>query len=649
MRRSAGLSAVFDAPLGPQVDATLSVRWTYDVFADLSGTAFGQDTTVEHVRLLLRDGGFATAAGRLTVALPPGVAADATLAAHAATGLPAMHAFSRALAGAQARRKHLCIVLGGLLPANETVAALADALQADPLFGSAQPRFAESATDRIWPLPARAEGGFDEPQTSRAALPFLPGLLVTAELLAGCLLVRREVISAMQPPEGFASVAGALAFSLCQARRRGFRNVVVNRAVVVSRLGADAAYPSPLPAEAARLLDAYPDSARAVAENERKPQRRLEALLSAARPAAAAPRPLLVECRGLVPMHNGTSQCVLGLLDGIAALAPPWRIDVLSSSESGTFHELARRYPTFRHTHDQVSGRYAAALMLNQPWSVDTVAELHRHALVVVFNILDTIGWDIIYAVDERVDAAWRFAARHADGLTYISRFSQERFRRRFPLSPGVGERVAHLSFAMDEQTLPGYRGLPPGEHVLLFGNAYDHKGLEPALQLVVEAFPFQRFVVLGSEHFSSPRVRTVPSGQASGDEVHRLIATARAIVYPSFYEGFGLPVVEGLAYGRPVLVRRSPLWAEIAACSRLPGQLVEFEDDLSLVEGLGRVLAGLPVPGLPSGGALGHGEAAAGWRDCAGRMLDLVEERTAGIDAQRWLDREEALRAARL
>lgn len=42
--------------------------------------------------------------------------------------------------------------------------------------------------------------------------------------------------------------------------------------------------------------------------------------------------------------------------------------------------------------------------------------------------------------------------------------------------------------------------------------------------------------------------------GSASGSELHRLYATARLFVYPSFYEGFGLPVVEARLSGCPVI-----------------------------------------------------------------------------------------------
>ena len=617
-----------------------------NVFVDLSETALDAEATARHLRLLEIQCGFAQSDGCLIALLPHGVPAHGALARHAGDAPGAV--WSRAVAHATIHRRHLVVILGQALPGNEVVRPLLDTLGLDPLFGSAQPRFADAATDGVWPLPT-AEPATSGDLTSRAALARLPPSLITAELLAAVTLIRREVVSAMIPALDFTSLRGVVAHSLCQARRRGFRNVVVNRVVVASDLARSDLYPA-LPADdAARLLAHYPDASRATAENERLSQRRLEPLLSAAYPKAGARRRLLLNCRGLTMLHNGTSKCVLGMLDGFAALDAPWQVDVVASAAAMEFHGMPSRYPQFDQLTDEVPGRYAAALMLNQPWAVETVAEMHRYAFLVGFNILDTIGWDILYPAPERLEWAWRFVARHSDILTYISAFSQDRFRRRFPVAPGVAERVVHLTFLTSEHTLRRFQALPAGEHVLLFGNDYDHKGIAPAIRLLCEAFPLQEFAVVGGRGPAVPGVQLIPSGETSEDEVHRLVATARAVVYPSFYEGFGLPVVESLAYGRPVLVRSCPLWTEIAAHSRLPGRLIEFDDPASLVEALGQVLSGSPPPGVPFGAALSEAQAPTGWRDAAAAVLQCIEHRLAHASVEHWQGRDEALRTANL
>ncbi len=214
--------------------------------------------------------------------------------------------------------------------------------------------------------------------------------------------------------------------------------------------------------------------------------------------------------------------------------------------------------------------------------------------------MLDTIAWDVLHPNAAGVEAVWRFVARHADVLIFTSRFTRGRFKTRFPMHERVTELVARHSLRVEEYVDPAANAETISERIVVFGNEYDHKDLRPTVQLLVDAFPFSEIVAFGTDRPMGHNVQTIPSGQLEALAVHRLIAGSRVIVHSSFYEGFGLPVVEGLAYGRPVVVRRSPLWTEIANCSHMPGDLIEFDDDPSLVEAVGRVLAEMPTRAMP-------------------------------------------------
>jgi hypothetical protein len=372
-------------------------------------------------------------------------------------------------------------------------------------------------------------------------------------------------------------------------------------------------------------------------------QRRAEALLDASCPDADGRLRLLLDCRGMPALHNGTAACVLGFLDGFARLDAGWSIHVLATASAADFHDLALRYPRFRHLTDVPNGIYAAAVMLSQPWEIGRVAELHRHALMIAFLMLDAIAWDI-YSGRPGLEATWRFIACHADGLCYISHFTRERFNKRFPVAPDVAEAVTHLSLAQDDHMDSSTAVASISNQILIFGNGFDHKHVRPTAQLLADAFPFHRIAAMGIK--DPPRnVTALAVGQLPRSTLLGLIDGAGVIVFPSFYEGFGLPVVEGLARGRTVLVRRSALWAEIAAYSRLPGKLCEFDDPASLVDGVGRALAALPMAQLPSGIALAAGAAPAGWQDCAQRITDLLTRRLASTSMDHWWAREHALR----
>jgi glycosyltransferase involved in cell wall biosynthesis len=78
------------------------------------------------------------------------------------------------------------------------------------------------------------------------------------------------------------------------------------------------------------------------------------------------------------------------------------------------------------------------------------------------------------------------------------------------------------------------------------------------------------------------PHVRFL--GLVPVDDLVALYNQAQALAFPSLYEGFGLPVVEAMACGVPVLTSRCGSLAEVA------GDAAQFVDPLdvqSIAEGL--------------------------------------------------------------
>jgi glycosyltransferase involved in cell wall biosynthesis len=71
-------------------------------------------------------------------------------------------------------------------------------------------------------------------------------------------------------------------------------------------------------------------------------------------------------------------------------------------------------------------------------------------------------------------------------------------------------------------------------------------------------------------------------------DQLPALYASAICLVFPSCYEGFGLPIVEAFAAGCPVVLAEMECSVEVGASA---AQFFRADDDETLAEIIGRMV----------------------------------------------------------
>jgi glycosyltransferase involved in cell wall biosynthesis len=139
--------------------------------------------------------------------------------------------------------------------------------------------------------------------------------------------------------------------------------------------------------------------------------------------------------------------------------------------------------------------------------------------------------------------------------------------------------------------------------YVLYIGNAYPHKNLEVMIDVLKQykaqykKMPWQ-LVFVGKEDYFYARLKqhawsknvddhTVFTGFVADSELPHLYQQAMAYVFPSLYEGFGLPPLEAMTYGTPVIAANASCLPEIL------GDAAEYFDpaDVSaIIEAIHRV-----------------------------------------------------------
>ncbi len=178
--------------------------------------------------------------------------------------------------------------------------------------------------------------------------------------------------------------------------------------------------------------------------------------------------------------------------------------------------------------------------------SAATAADLERHLGVPAERI--TVTWN-------GVDDAFR---RRLDGAEL------ERELAELGLTPGyflfLGNPKPHKNL---ERTLRAFARLPRDGRRLVVAGAPE--GGEPADRIAAWA----RELALGD--------RLAVLGRVAPDRLPALVQGAVALVFPSLYEGFGLPLAEAMAAGTPAIASTTPALVEVA------GGAAELVDPLDI------------------------------------------------------------------
>jgi glycosyltransferase involved in cell wall biosynthesis len=172
---------------------------------------------------------------------------------------------------------------------------------------------------------------------------------------------------------------------------------------------------------------------------------------------------------------------------------------------------------------------------------------------------------------------AYRFilaqALKNARTIITVSDFTKQDIEKNYPKVTGkvvVTKEAAEQFCYVDVE---GGSRVILRPYMLYVGNAYPHKNLE-IFFAAAERFPCYDFVLVGKEDFFYKRLKQLVfdkgiqnirfTGYVSDQELGELYRQALAYVFPSLYEGFGLPPLEAMQYGTPVVASHQGSLPEI-------------------------------------------------------------------------------------
>lgn len=202
-----------------------------------------------------------------------------------------------------------------------------------------------------------------------------------------------------------------------------------------------------------------------------------------------------------------------------------------------------------------------------------------------------------------------RATAKRADRILTVSNFCAADIARTYQIAP---EKIVVACPAVSEQFRPRDRGIaqeavarkygiePP--FLLYVGRIQARKNigrLVEAYARLQQQGPAPKLVMVGKPDWGfrqlqntidalNLRSRVVLPGYISGDDLPLFYNAAELFVFPSLFEGFGLPVLESMASGAPTITSRGSSLEEVAGDGAL---IVDPYDVQSLSDAMGKLL----------------------------------------------------------
>jgi glycosyltransferase involved in cell wall biosynthesis len=278
---------------------------------------------------------------------------------------------------------------------------------------------------------------------------------------------------------------------------------------------------------------------------------------------------------------GGTEIYLRNLLRGLANIDSENQYIVFTNRETGA--DLTPDRPNFVHAPQAVRASFRPARILWEQLVLPFQARKHR--LDVLFNPgftapllcpcpIVTVFHDLQHKRHPEYFRwfdlpFWNFllwaSAQRSRGVIAVSMATHDDFKRYY------GRPSEVIQHGVEREFFEVAQRREPSDYLLCVSTTHPHKNLARLLRVHAQMKNAPKLVLTGVRGFSAKEIESLAgssveiAGWVPREQLFELYRGALGFIYPSTFEGFGMPVLEAMAAGVPVACSDIPPLREIA------------------------------------------------------------------------------------
>lgn len=295
---------------------------------------------------------------------------------------------------------------------------------------------------------------------------------------------------------------------------------------------------------------------------------------------------ILINGKFLAQRTTGVQRYAREILKSLDALLPVCRLAVFLAVPKD-----AQDIPNFKNIRIVYKNK-KASIFWDQIWMPLYALSMKAHGLHLC-TVGPVVKPDFVFLHDTnvQVNSQWFtkkvilwysfiywFCCKRAKKIFTVSNFSKNELQRIYCIPDNridvIGAGWQHINEINTAEESLGKFNLQKKRFFFSLGTKAPHKNMQWILKYAAK-HPNEQFAISGSTYgkiFGKIQLKELPNvhflGYLSDSEVKTLMRNCKAFLFPSFYEGFGIPPLEALSLGTPIVVSDIPVMREIFGTS---------------------------------------------------------------------------------